>query len=81
MSPLNAEQHFEASAPAWQRQRRIMALGLLAPSLQKDIARGKVRWHLDQMPQYMPLAWGDQLACAAGNTADNDIYLARSHNA
>ena len=61
MSPIAPDSHVNATAPAWQRQRRIMALGLLAPSLQKAVLQGtyspSVNHLLGELP---PLAWSDQ---------------------
>ena len=61
ISPLEPSQHIHASAPAWQRQRRQMALGLLAPALQKAILQGvltdSAELLLNKPP---PLAWADQ---------------------
>ena len=61
MSPLSASEHSRASAPAWQRQRRIMALGLMAPALQKRILQGGdlVTTALSD-GELLPLAWIDQ---------------------
>lgn len=62
MSPLN-DSHSNASAPDWQRDRRLMALGLLSPSLQKQIAKGaSLPIQLDRLLLHqLPLAWRDQV--------------------
>lgn len=60
MSPLEPDAHCKATAPAWQRQRYLMALGLLAPDLQRSMLEG----HLGSLPNQLrvdaPLAWADQ---------------------
>lgn len=62
MSPAEPETHRHARAPSWQRQRRIMALGLLAPAFQKAILQGKLTELLGQLAaETHPLAWGDQV--------------------
>ena len=63
MSPLNQGSHLDASAPAWQRERRIMMVGLLSPSLQKQITRrAGLPMHLDADALHeLPLLWRDQL--------------------
>jgi hypothetical protein len=59
MSPLWTLNHSKAVAPEWQRQRRIMGLGLLAPALQKGILQGVVT--IDTYNTHLlPLAWIDQ---------------------
>ncbi len=64
LSPLNPAAHREAEAPPWQRRRRIMALGLLAPSLQKAILQGNFTGPIDRLTAEAPLLWADQLALA-----------------
>ena len=59
MSPLRASDQSEAVAPAWQRQRRIMGLGLLAPVLQKRILQGRATIDVSDIHLF-PLAWMDQ---------------------
>ncbi|HXH53185.1 MAG TPA: recombinase family protein [Sphingomicrobium sp.] len=61
MSPLDPGTHSQATAPTWQRQRRIMILGLLAPQLQKEILRGRLAMPLETLPCGAPLAWKDQI--------------------
>ena len=63
MSPLDTSQHNNAAAPAWQRQRRLMAVGLLSPIIQKAL----MQHAFDDAPDEffnrpLPLAWSDQLA-------------------
>jgi hypothetical protein len=62
MSPMSENSHSSASAPQWQRQRRLMTLGLLAPALQKKIATGSCTARtLDEIVKIgLPLAWSDQ---------------------
>ena len=61
MSPLEPEAHSRATAPPWQRQRRIMALGLLSPQLQKAVLQRKLRGAEEQLSTHqLPLAWADQ---------------------
>lgn len=61
MSPLTSQSHSRASAPTWQRQRRTMVLGLLAPQTQKRIANGTLAGSLDSLLRHsFPLAWVDQ---------------------
>jgi len=62
MSPLDPSAHAQATAPAWQRQRRIMALGLLAPQLQKKMLQGSYAGALNAMMAAAPLAWADQIS-------------------
>jgi DNA invertase Pin-like site-specific DNA recombinase len=64
MSPLNEQAHHAADAPREQRHRRTMSLGLLAPSLQKQLANGSSGAGVDTklLLQQMPLAWEDQAA-------------------
>ncbi|HEX3423350.1 MAG TPA: recombinase family protein, partial [Sphingomicrobium sp.] len=62
MSPLAPETHARANAPPWQRQRRIMTLGLLAPRVQKAIFQGTLFTSIDELLQdTLPLAWADQI--------------------
>jgi hypothetical protein len=61
MSPLECGLHSRATAPPYQRQRRIMALGLLAPTLQKSILQGNSKRIPDHVIEAAPLAWADQL--------------------
>jgi len=58
MSPQNPEMHLNASAPAFQRQRRLMTLGLLSPVIQKFIVRGE-QFSVITLIR-LPLAWSDQ---------------------
>lgn len=61
MSPLEPATHVNASAPSWQRQRRIMVIGLLAPGLQKAMAQGSYTKSPESLfSRPMPLAWVDQ---------------------
>jgi hypothetical protein len=68
MSPMNEKSHSSALAPQWQRQRRSMTLGLLAPVLQKRIINGTnsapASEHILQTD--LPLAWRDQVDLFAG---------------
>ena len=63
MSPLQSDQHINATAPAWQRERRTMSLGLLAPNIQKVMLQGKFRIPADLRVRSLPLAWSDQQEC------------------
>ena len=60
MSPLEPDVNSNAAAPAWQRQRRLMALGLLAPDLQRLILEGRLGSLPNQLRVHAPLAWADQ---------------------
>ena len=83
MSPLRPSGYPEAVAPAWQRQRRIMGLGLLAPALQKRILRGDVLAAFEVSDIHrLPLAWMDQqrqIDPASGSLLMPAIQQ-RSHN-
>lgn len=62
MCPTDPKVHAAASAPAWQRQRKTMQFGLLAPALQKAILNGSVPGFVDRFVNGgEPLAWCDQL--------------------
>lgn len=58
MSPLHPSDQVHASAPAFQRQRHTMVLGLLSPAIQKSALRStrEALWIL----RSRPLAWVDQ---------------------
>lgn len=61
MSPLFSGGYSNAQSPSWQRQRRIMALGLLAPTIQKSVLRGAFPIRADEVfAEPLPLAWADQ---------------------
>ena len=60
MSPLEPEEHSKAAAPTWQRQRHLMALGLLAPDLQRSMLQGHFLSLPDRLKVDAPLAWNDQ---------------------
>ena len=60
MSPIAPATHGYARAPSWQRQRVLMALGLLAPELQKTILQGTFPGSLERLLGGAPLAWADQ---------------------
>jgi hypothetical protein len=64
MSPLDDRAHHAAEAPRDQRHRRTMALGLLAPALQKQLASGSLGTGAGTklLLQQLPLAWEDQAA-------------------
>lgn len=59
MSPLRPDNHRWASAPAFQRQRQTMVLGLLSPAVQKSILRSGGEICLSTLSR-QPLAWADQ---------------------
>lgn len=63
LSPLTPEAHSLATAPTDQRSRRKMALGLLAPGLQRRWLDGSVKAAIPEGS--MPLAWADQLKAAS----------------
>jgi hypothetical protein len=61
MSPMNKRGHSQAVAADYQRVRRTMALGLLAPRIQRAILEGRVRVSAEQLvAAEPPLAWLDQ---------------------
>lgn len=60
MSPLDPAAHSMAAAPAWQRQRHLMAVGFLAPDLQRSLLEGRLRYLPDRLRSDPPLAWADQ---------------------
>ena len=60
MSPLEPDAHSKAAAPRWQRPRQLMALGLLAPDLQRSILEGRRCSFPGQWRVNAPLAWADQ---------------------
>ncbi len=64
MSPLAPERHPLAEAPPYQRERHLMATGLLSPSLQRRIAEGKIdqAFGAALLGGNLPLAWKDQAA-------------------
>jgi DNA invertase Pin-like site-specific DNA recombinase len=66
MTPAEPERHQQARAPSWQRQRRVIALGLLSPGIQKAILQGKAGIRVDRfMTEPVPLAWADQKSIVA----------------
>lgn len=64
MSPLAPDSFADAKAPEWQRQRALMALGFLAPDLQKAILNGSDGMSTDVLRLSASLAWADQRALA-----------------
>ncbi|MDP9421363.1 MAG: recombinase family protein [Pseudomonadota bacterium] len=66
MSPMEPDVHSKSTAPTWQRQRRLMALGLLAPDLQRSMLEGRIRSLTGQLSFLAPLAWSDQRQIVAG---------------
>ena len=61
MSPLDPERYQEATAPEYQRLRRVMALGLLAPDVQREVLQGRRQFSADALTsEQLPLAWADQ---------------------
>jgi DNA invertase Pin-like site-specific DNA recombinase len=64
MSPLDEFAHNVAEAPREQRHRRTMALGLLAPSVQEQLAMGTLGAGVEAklLLEQLPLAWEDQAA-------------------
>jgi site-specific DNA recombinase len=60
MSPFEPHAHGHASAPASQRQRRLMSLGLLSPRIQKAILQGGFDGPMESLLCAAPLAWADQ---------------------
>jgi site-specific DNA recombinase len=67
LSPLNPERHPEAFAPANQRSRHLMALGLLAPTVQKDLLKGNCEITGLETVAQLPLAWTDQVELLIGS--------------
>ena len=62
MSPMDPESNGHATAPEWQRQRRTMALGLIAPQLQKLLLQGALSASINRLLRGpLPLAWADQM--------------------
>ena len=59
MSPLDPGRHPEATAPDYQRLRRAMALGLLAPDVQRDVLLGRRQISVLATTSPLPLAWAD----------------------
>ena len=70
MSPFEVDVHQEAQAPRYQRDRRMMHLGLIAPRLQRELMLGRGATALDQLADAsaLPLAWADQLALEPGDS-------------
>ncbi len=67
MSPMRPEDHGYARAPADQRARRLMMLGLASPAMQKGLlARGRL--HLLASMNDIPLAWEDQERMASSSS-------------
>ena len=61
LSPLRPHVHSAGRAPADQRKRYLMVLGLLAPSLQRRILERGCGSELLRTKTQMPLAWADQV--------------------
>jgi hypothetical protein len=61
LAPTAPEAHRHATAPTDQRQRHTVALGLVAPSIQKRILAGDPVDMAGQQFGSLPLAWADQL--------------------
>lgn len=77
MSPLRPELHDNARAPADQRARRLMMLGLLSPKMQKSLlAHGRLHF-LAKMGE-IPLAWADQEGVASSTRPNNHWNLSRA---
>nr|WP_166179439.1 recombinase family protein [Altererythrobacter segetis] len=67
LSPLSPEAHPHASAPREKNQRRLMILGLLAPSIQRELLAGEAVVTREQLLSgEIPLAWKDQIEMLAG---------------
>ena len=60
MSPLEPDAHSKATAPAWQRHRYLMTLGLVAPDLQRSMLEGRLGSLPHRLRVDAPLAWADQ---------------------
>jgi hypothetical protein len=61
MSPMDESSHSRAVAADYQRVRRTMTLGLLAPRVQRAILEGRIRISAERlMGAELPLAWTDQ---------------------
>jgi site-specific DNA recombinase len=66
MSPMHVTGFDGAIAPLWQRQRRMMHVGLLAPTLQRRIVEGANARLSAISFEEAPLAWFDQIALGDG---------------
>lgn len=61
MSPAGAERHSDATAPQYQRARRTLLLGLIAPDIQRGVLEGRHELPEDPIAGApLPLAWVDQ---------------------
>jgi hypothetical protein len=61
MSPAGAEGHGGATAPEYQRERRTLLLGLIAPDIQRGILEGRYNLPAGFVARSpLPLAWADQ---------------------
>jgi len=75
MSPLQADDYAYATAPGYQRQRRLMSLGLIAPALQKSILQNRTTKLPADFADF-PLAWADQLHAISGSgTHDKSVKM------
>jgi hypothetical protein len=65
LSPLQPESHARATAPAEQRARRLLSLGLLAPDVQAAILEGRrgLEFSSKELLSFdLPITWADQRA-------------------
>lgn len=61
MSATDEAAHPNATAPPYQRQRRTMILGLIAPSIQRRILEGRLHIRAEKLiAAELPLLWTDQ---------------------
>jgi DNA invertase Pin-like site-specific DNA recombinase len=61
MSPAGGERYGDATAPEYQRARRTLMLGLIAPDIQRGILEGRSELPADSfIGSPLPLAWADQ---------------------
>jgi len=62
-SPMTPGDHAKAATPATQRERRLLAIGLLAPDIQRAILEGRAPAGLtiaSLTDCYLPVAWAEQ---------------------
>lgn len=63
LSPLQPQSHHAATAPAGQRERRLMGFGLIAPDIQRAVLEGRGPPGLSAkrlLDADLPISWADQ---------------------